>query len=64
MTLNQELFAKGMEYYDDSECWNALPLLKEAADSGNLLAAEKPTFTFKLYGGCPRWTDDVTVGSE
>lgn len=50
MTSDQELFAKGMAYYDDSDYWNALPLLKEAADSGNLVAAEKVANCYKRTG--------------
>jgi Tfp pilus assembly protein PilF len=68
MTSNEELFAKGMEYYDDSDYWNALPILKELADSGHLLAAEKVANCYNRTGdpesAVPYWEICRTAGNH
>jgi tetratricopeptide (TPR) repeat protein len=50
MTSDQEIFESGMELYNQSDYLGALPLLKQVADNGNLLAAEKVANCYKRSG--------------
>ena len=50
MESSQEVFERGIAFYDDNDYWKALPLLKEAADSGNLVAAEKVANCYNRTG--------------